>query len=200
MITQQDYDRSISFDEFYQLSETLVKNKDTTGENKSEAYVNYTKLSFKRMKRILKTTAIKPEVKNSVSNIQKPITLLILNESWCGDAAQSIPVIEKMIASNPNVNIRFLIRDENLHVMDQYLTNGSRSIPKLIALDENLTELGTWGPQPQFLNDWYKTHQENPTMEIKELKEQFQLWYNKDKGITLQKEIVELLQLWTKGN
>ena len=197
MITKQDLEKSISFEEFYQLSEKLVENKDTTGENKSDAYVNYTKLSFKRMKRILKTTVITPEVEKTVGSIQKPITLLVLNESWCGDAAQSIPVFEKMIANNPNINIRFLIRDENLEVMDKYLTNGSRSIPKVIALDNELNELGTWGPQPQFLNEWFKTHQANPTIQIQELKEQFQVWYTKDKGQTLQKEMLELLESWS---
>jgi len=196
MITKQDLEKSISFDEFYQLSEKLVENKDTTGENKSDAYVNYTKLSFKRMKRILKTTVITPEVEKTVGSIHKPITLLVLNESWCGEAAQSIPVFEKMIANNPNINIRFLIRDENLEVMDKYLTNGSRSIPKVIALDNELNELGTWGPQPQFLNEWFKTHQANPTIQIQELKEQFQVWYTKDKGQTLQKEMLALLESW----
>lgn len=198
MITTQDLERSISFNEFYQLSQKLVKEKGTTGENKSDAYVNYTKLSFSRMKRILKTTVLSDEVTKAITQITKPITLLVLNESWCGDAAQSIPVFEKMIALNSNINIRFLIRDENLGVMDQYLTNGSRSIPKLIALNDNLKELGTWGPQPQFLKDWYATHQENPTMEIKELKEQFQMWYTKDKGQTLQIEMMDLLEQWAK--
>ena len=196
MLTSKDIKRSLSFTEFYQLAEKLVQEKDTTGENKSEMYVNYTKLSFHRMKRILKTTVVSEEAITLINSIEKPLTLLILVESWCGDAAQSIPVFEKMASYNSNITLRFLLRDENLEVMDQYLTNGGRSIPKLIALDDEFNELGTWGPQPKFLLDWYKSHKENPTMEIKELKEQFQLWYTKDKGQTLQQEMITLLKKW----
>jgi hypothetical protein len=198
MITEKNFQDSMTFEEFYSLSEQLVKNKDSSGENKSDAYVNYTKLSFTRMKRILKTTKINPEITDDLKKLDKPITLLVLNESWCGDAAQSVPVFQKMLEHNPNIKIRVLLRDEHPEVMDQYLTNGSKSIPKVIALDENLNELGTWGPQPHFLNQWYKEHKANPTMQIMELKEQFKKWYTKDKGATLQNEMIDLLKEWNE--
>ena len=78
------------------------------------------------------------------------------------------------------------------------MTNGSKSIPKIIALDWQLNELGTWGPQPQFLDNWYKEERKNPTMQTMELKEQFQHWYTKDKGVTLQNEMIDLLEEWNK--
>jgi len=198
MVTKKNIEDSMSFEEFYRLTEKLVKNKDSSGNNKSDAYINYTKLTFARMKRILKTTQISQSTIEVLKNLDKPITLLVLIESWCGDAAQSIPVFQKMIEHTPNINFRFLMRDENPELMDQYLTNGSKSIPKLIALDEQLNELGTWGPQPQFLKNWLKEHKANPKMQISELKEQFQIWYTKDKGMSLQNEMLDLLKEWNK--
>jgi len=80
--------------------------------------------------------------------------------------------------------------------MDQYLTNGGKSIPKLICVDENLNELGTWGPRPTILQDWLKKEKANPTMEMADLKKEFQIWYTKDKGQTLQREMVLSMQTW----
>lgn len=196
MITQQDIDKSMSFEQFYQLTEQLVKEQSTTGDNKSEAMVDYTKLNFSRMKRILKTTPISEDVSSTVDCLSDKLTLVVIAESWCGDAAQNLPVFAKIAEANPNISLRILLRDDNPEVMDQYLTNGGKSIPKLIALDENLNELGTWGPRPKFLQDWLYENKANPKMEMSELKEQFQIWYTKDKGQTLQKEMVSLMRAW----
>ncbi|MBL4669041.1 MAG: thioredoxin family protein [Flavobacteriales bacterium] len=196
MITQKDIDKSMSFEELYQLVEQLVKNRRSTGEDQSEAMVNYTKLNFSRMKRILKTTPISKDVINTVSCLNDKLTWIVLTESWCGDAAQNIPVFAQIAEANPNINLRILLRDENIDLMNQYLTNGGMSIPKLICLDENLNELGTWGPRPKYLQDWLYENKANPKMEMSELKKEFQVWYTKDKGQTLQKEMVLLMKKW----
>ena len=196
MITQKDLDKSSSFEQYYQLIESLASNGGTTGENKSISLIEYTKLNFSRMKRILKTTSIADEVLSTVNCLNDKLHWVILTESWCGDAAQNIPVFAKIAEANPNITLHFLLRDENLELMDKYLTKGSRSIPKLICLDEELNELGTWGPRPGFLQDWLYKEKANPTLPIDELKKQFQVWYTKDKGQTLQKEMISLMQAW----
>lgn len=196
MITQKDIDKSMSFEEFYQLNENLAKNGGTTGNLQRKDLIDYSKLNFSRMKRILKTTPISEEVSSTVNCLNEKLTWIVLTESWCGDAAQNLPVFAKISEANPNVNLRILLRDENPEIMDQYLTNGGKSIPKLIALDENLKELGTWGPRPKFLQDWLYENKANPQMEMSELKKEFQVWYTKDKGQTLQKEMISLMEAW----
>jgi len=196
MISQQDLDKSMSFEEYYQLNEKLAKEGKSTGENQGDIYVNYTKLNFSRMKRVLKTTPIAEDVSNTVECLNEPLIWVVLAESWCGDAAQNLPVFAKIAEANPNITIKILLRDENETVMNQYLTNGGKSIPKLICLDKDLNELGTWGPRPKFLQDWLYKEKANPSMSMDELKEQFQVWYTKDKGQTLQKEMVILMKEW----
>lgn len=196
MIKQEDIDKSMSFEEFYQLNENLAKNGGTTGNLQRKDLIDYSKLNFSRMKRILKTTPISEEVSSTVNCLNEKLTWIVLTESWCGDAAQNLPVFAKISEANPNVNLRILLRDENPEIMDQYLTNGGKSIPKLIALDENLKELGTWGPRPKFLQDWLYENKANPQMEMSELKKEFQVWYTKDKGQTLQKEMISLMEAW----
>ena len=196
MISSKELNKSMSFEEYYQLNEELAKNGDTTGDNKTESLINYTKLNFSRMKRILKTTAIADEVLKSVDCLNEKLTWVILSESWCGDAAQNIPILAKIAEANSNITIKILLRGENEEIMNQYLTNGSKSIPKLICLDKDYNELGTWGPRPKYLQDWLYKEKANPTMEMSELKKKFQIWYTKDKGQTLQQEMVFLMQKW----
>lgn len=198
MVTKHDLSRSISFNEYYNLVEKLANENGTTGDDQSQEMIDYTKLNYSRMKRIIKTTEASDEVKNSVACFDDKIIWLVIAESWCGDAGQNLPVMAKMAEVNPNIELRVILRDENPDLMNQYLTNGGKSIPKLICLDENLNELGTWGPRPQVLQDWLKQEKINPTMEMSELKEQFQVWYTKDKGQTLQREMLELMKGWLK--
>ncbi|PCI96370.1 MAG: thioredoxin family protein [Flavobacteriales bacterium] len=198
MITQKDIDKSMSFEEYYQLIEQLVKDEKSTGSDQSDAMISYTKLNFSRMKRILKTTPISNEVTDTVECLNDKLTWIVLSESWCGDAAQNIPVFAKIAKANPNINLRILLRDDNSELMNQYLTNGGKSIPKLICVDKNLNELGTWGPRPKLLQDRLYENKKNPIINIDELKKEFQIWYTKDKGQTLQKEMILLMKAWTK--
>ena len=133
---------------------------------------------------------------NLTQTLSDKLTWIVIAESWCGDAAQNLPVMAKIAETNPNITLRVVLRDDNPDLMNQYLTNGGKSIPKLICIDENFNELGTWGPRPKFLQDWLYTEKANPTMEMNELKEQFQVWYLKDKGQTLQREMILLLKAW----
>ncbi len=196
MISQKDLDKSMSFEEYYQLKEELVKIGKATGFEQTESLINHTKLNFTRMKRILKTTPIASEVIETVNCLNEPLTWVVLAESWCGDAAQNLPVFAKIAEANPSITVKVLLRDENEHVMNRYLTNGGKSIPKLICIDKDFNELGTWGPRPKFLQDWLYKEKADPTMSMDELKEQFQVWYTKDKGQTLQREMVLSMKKW----
>ncbi|WP_047152883.1 thioredoxin family protein [Aneurinibacillus tyrosinisolvens] len=72
---------------------------------------------------------------------------IVLTADWCGDAALCVPIVQR-IAELSNMELRFLIRDENLELMDQYLTNGtSRSIPIFIFIDQDGQETKVWGPR-----------------------------------------------------
>jgi hypothetical protein len=196
MITQKDIDKSMSFEEYFQLNEKLASSGSSTGETQSEELVSYTNLNFSRMKRIVKTTPISEVILSTVDCLNDKLYWIVLTESWCGDAAQNLPIFSKIAEANPNINLRILLRDENPELMNQYLTNLSISIPKLICVDENLNELGTWGPRPKFLQDWLYKEKANPTMEMADLKKEFQIWYTKDKGQTLQKEMIMLMEAW----
>ena len=118
----------------------------------------------------------------------------MLTESWCGDAAHIMPVINKVAELNDNINYKIVLRDENEALMNQFLTNGGKSIPKLIMIDDETNEVvNTFGPRPsvatQFVNN-YKAEHGKLTPEFKE---DLQRWYNKDKGQSTIKDLAALI-------
>lgn len=196
MITQQHIDKGISFEAYHQLYQEQVANGQTSGLDQSEGLIAYTKLNFSRLKRSYKTTEIANETKAMLEKISTPLTWLVLTETWCGDAAQNIPVLAKMAELNPAISLKLIFRDENPEVMDNFLTNGSKSIPKLICVNENLEVLGTWGPRPTAIQSWFVEEKNKPTTDMDQLKIDLQQKYNADKGQSLQSELMELLQQW----
>ena len=193
IIAAEYLEKALSYEAYKKLIEDLLAQGLATGPHQSEAFTHYSQLNVQRMHRLEKTFQILPEAKELMARIGKPQTWLVLTEGWCGDAAQSIPVMQGLSQGNPFITLLFLLRDENLELMDQYLTNGvSRSIPKLIALDTaSREELFNWGPRPTPLQElFYKMKTEG--MAFDAAKEELQRWYNKDKTVTIQQEIPAL--------
>ena len=116
--------------------------------------------------------------------------LLVIAEDWCGDASNTVPVIAKFAESVPGLELRVIQRDAYPEVMDQYLTNGARSIPMVIALDENFREVGHWGPRPSELQAWVMAHR--ATTPKSELYPQVRKWYARDRGESTLREVLEV--------
>ncbi|WP_452597768.1 thioredoxin family protein [Pontimicrobium sp. MEBiC01747] len=187
--------KSTSYQEYRELVKELVAKNGTTGETQSEALANYTMLNDRRMKRWDKTIKVSDEVKTEVVTIDRDMTWIVLTESWCGDAAHLMPVMNKVADLNDGIDFRVVLRDENEALMNQFLTNGGKSIPKLIMLDNTTGDIvNTFGPRPseatKLVND-YKAEHGKLTPEFKE---DLQQWYNKDKGQNAIKDLVALLR------
>lgn len=185
--------KGISYTEYRDLVSDLLKVQKSTGPNQSEALYNYSLLNDRRMKRLDKTSKLTEETIENVKKISQPQTWLVLTEGWCGDAAQNLPVLNKIAEENENVDLKLVLRDENLELMDAFLTNGGRSIPKLIALDENKNVLFTWGPRPSVATKMITDYKEQNGVVDAKIKEDLQRWYNKDKGINVQEDLISLL-------
>ncbi len=185
---------AMSYQAYVALVEKLLQQNLSTGHVQSEAYLEYSKLNLQRMRRIEKTVHLTEETKAALHLIQKPVTWLVLTEGWCGDAAQNLPVIELMTRENKNIRLEIILRDDHGDIMDNYLTAGARSIPKLICLDNDaLQERFNWGPRPAELQDLIlKLKDDGVAKEERSLAAQN--WYNKDKGQSLQNEFINLVR------
>ncbi|HEX8264796.1 MAG TPA: thioredoxin family protein [Pyrinomonadaceae bacterium] len=197
----QNYiEKAMTFDEYDSLIDRVVAEGKTTGPNQSEELAQYTKLNQARMRRLFKTSELNESLLETARNVKANWIWLILTEAWCGDAAQNIPTIEKIARENDSIKTLYLLRDENLELMDKYLTNGARAIPKLICLDaETFDEVGTWGSRPQAAYDLFYSLKEQG-LEKTEIIEKIHRWYIEDNTESLQAEFEKLIQNWANKN
>jgi|SRR5580765_7415010 len=189
-------EKAMTFAEYEKLIDDLLKEGKTTGLNQSVAMVGYGKLNRQRMNRLAKTVEISDRTKAAAKQVMRPMIWLILTEGWCGDAAQNVPVIEIIAAESDKIETRYILRDENPDLMDRFLTNGARSIPKLIALDtETLKVLGSWGARPAPAQKMFADMRAKGVCNDA-IHEEIQRWYNSDKSESIQREFEALLDVW----
>ncbi len=194
LITRDIINSAYTYWQFRSYLDELLEQGKTTGENQSEALVEYTRMNAHRMKRLEKKPELQEELKKALDRIDQPQVWLCLVEGWCGDVAQNLPTINKMAEHSENIELKLILRDEYPEIMDRYLTNGARSIPKLIALDrDTLEELWVWGARPADAQKLLLKLKEEG-VEYSEIAEQIHRWYAKDKTRSLQQEFREILE------
>ncbi|MFC2093414.1 thioredoxin family protein [Bacteroidota bacterium] len=199
IITKELISKGYTYSQYKTLIDSLLNADKTTGDDQSESKVNFTKINMQRMKRLHNTTKITEELKKEIMDLKNEWIWLVITEAWCGDAAQNNPVIAKIAEINQNIDLKFILRDENPDVMNAYLTNGNRSIPKLICLDSNiLKEIGTWGPRPEAAQKRVMKDKADPNVSHEEMVKNNQLWYLQDKTLSIQNEFIELIKKWKK--
>ena len=195
-VTEQVIEKGFSYLEFVEFTEKLVEEKRTTGANQSEAYLDYTRMCLQRMNRWNKTAKVSAKMVSLIESIREPQIWLLITEAWCGDGAQSIPYLAKLAELNSKIKLRIIMRDEYPEIMDAYLTNGARSIPKLIAFTGDLkVELFTWGPKPLYLMNRHKEYKhDSKGLSYAGFLEEIHLWYAKNKNHDLESELFPLIQ------
>jgi hypothetical protein len=187
---------SYSYAEYRKLISDLLLEGKATGKEQSENLTHYSLLNQTRMNRLDKTMEITEANKAKLNTLQKKYIWLVISEGWCGDAAQILPILHKMtLESNKKIEMKIILRDENDEVMRYFLTNGTRSIPKLILIDK-LTGivLGDWGPRPKEAIALIGNYKREHGILDETAKTALQLWYLHDKGLSVQNEIIDLMQ------
>ncbi|MCH8534292.1 MAG: thioredoxin family protein [Flavobacteriaceae bacterium] len=186
--------KSENYKSYKNSIQNLFNEGKTTGENQSEAYLHYTELNLQRTKRWDKIGKINPEAVSKISEINTRQIWLVITEAWCGDAGHALPFINKLAELNPKIDLQIVLRDENEELMNNFLTNGGKSIPKLISYSpEDQKVLFTWGPRPdEAMQMVLKEKTAKGKLDSKFI-EQLQKWFNKDKGNQTLKDIVDLV-------
>lgn len=187
--------KSISYKEYRTRITQLVADGKSSGDNYTDEHIGFTKLNDARMHRLDKTLQVIDEVKLFLENLKTNYIWLTIAESWCGDAAQILPVINKMAEVSDKIDLRIVFRDENEALMNLFLTNGTKSIPKIIIINKETQEvIADFGPRPvgakQLIIDYKDAH----GVVDETAKTDLQKWYLQDKGISIQKEVVALMK------
>ena len=175
------------------VSELLSEGK-SSGNEQSEDLLHYSQLNEVRMNRLDKTIVVPEEIKSTMANLNKKYLWLVLAEGWCGDAAQLLPIMHKMDETTAGIDLRIVFRDENDSLMQEFLTNGGRAIPKLIIVNaDNHEVLAAWGPRPEGATRLIKEFKAKFGVVNEEAKTELQKWYLHDKGLSTMEEITKIM-------
>ena len=185
--------KAISYSSYRNLISDLIASGKSSGPIQSAALLNYSMLNDRRMTRLDKTIQLRQETLLTVKKIDKPITWLVLSEGWCGDAAQTLPVINKIANESDLITLKIIFRDEHEELMNYFLTNGGKSIPKLLVLNSENEVLNTWGPRPDKASKMVQDYKNKHGQLDATFKQELQVWYNKDKGVNIQENMLGLL-------
>jgi len=160
--------------------------------------LEFSKLNLHRMSRIGRTWKPSEALAILLSHLDRPQVWMVLSEAWCGDSAQCMPMIRIMAEAAPGVTLRVLARDENLEVMDRYLTDGKRSIPLLVAFDPDGNEMFRWGARPAEAQAVFEQAFAEG-LEKPERLERLHLFYGRNRGQALDAEFVDILDRYPEG-
>ncbi len=185
---------SHSYTEYRNIVSKLISEGKSTGKEQSADLLHYSELNEVRMKRLEKTLKLDLEVEKALQNLKSKQTWLVISEGWCGDAAQILPIIKLMSEASKNIDLKLVFRDENEELINLFLTNGAKSIPKLMILDQNSNVIYHWGPRPEGAKNLIIEYKAKNGIVDEAAKIALQKWYLDDKGISTIKEIVAILQ------
>lgn len=193
-LVKENISKGINYQDYRALVAQHVEKGTSTGPHQSEELSNYTLLNHSRMKRLDKTTKVSETLEKKYRDYKVEVTWLVITESWCGDAAQNLPVINKLAELNSGIDLKMVSRDDNPELMDEFLTNGARAIPKLIAFDHKKEEvIGLWGPRPTIATEMVAAYKKEHGTLTPEFKKDLQIWYNKDKGVSTFDDLAQLI-------
>lgn len=186
---------SYTYLEYKKIVSDFLSEGKSTGNEQSEDLLHYSTLNESRLKRLDKTITVPEEISVKLKALEREYIWLVIAEGWCGDAAQILPILNKMALETDQIDLKIVFRDLNDDLMNHFLTNGARAIPKLIIIDKASGKVcNHWGPRPKGASDLIKKYKEQFGIVDEEAKSQLQLWYLHDKGFSTQNEVVGIMQ------
>jgi hypothetical protein len=193
-IIAQSVLKGVSYSEYRNRVSELLSQGKSAGNEQSADLLHYSELNETRMNRLEKTIHIGQSIEQELGRLQRHYYWLVLSEGWCGDAAQLLPIFNKMANTSEKIELKIVFRDENDALMNQFLTNSSKAIPKVIIIDkESLQVKGSWGPRPEGATNLIKSYKSQYGVVDETAKKELQLWYLHDKGLSTQNELIQLM-------
>lgn len=180
----------MDFTAFQQVFDQVLNKEITTAPYDNPKKVEHVLLNQRRQERWLKQGKLLPELSEKIKQLKQKQQWVLITEPHCGDSAHTAPFIKLLSELNPLIDLEVQLRDSDSEI-EQYLFQGTRSIPILIIRDEQGLDLGTWGPRPKNLilkrGEWLEQKMPHEELEI-----EIQQWYNRDKGESFQSELTEI--------
>lgn len=182
------WENALSFEAYMAVAKDRAENP-VEGDEKNEYY----ELGLQRMDRTLKTFKLNQESLEKLKAKNFTGKILIISEPWCGDASATVPAVSKFFEAAGN-EVKIFLRDDDTSLIDQFLTDGTQSIPKILILDEDLTVQNVWGPRPEYGTQLLKKFKQDEAAYPREdFYNDLQVYYAKNRGADAIEEILNLI-------
>ncbi|MBC7847092.1 MAG: thioredoxin family protein [Flavobacterium sp.] len=186
--------KSHDYHEFRKMISDLLIEGKSTGYEQSESHTYYSGLNDARMDLLDKTITISEGNIGKLKSLKRKYIWLVLAEGWCTDSSQIIPFLNKMAYESGKIELKIVLPDENEDLMDLFMTNSVRAIPKLIVVDKESGDVfGSWGPMPKGARDLIRNYKEKNGEIDETAKSDLETWYLNDKGVAVQQELIDLM-------
>lgn len=183
------WQNAISFDEYMKVAEERFHNNPDQNDEHQEYY----ELGLQRLNRTIKTYKVDPAQLEELKAKDFTGKILIISEPWCGDASATVPAVSTFF-TEAGIPVKVFLRDSDLSLIDQFQTNGTQSIPKVLIINDDFSIKANWGPRPQYGNELLKKFKENPeTYPREDFYNDLQVYYAKNRGKDAIQEIISLL-------
>jgi hypothetical protein len=193
-IIKDSFLKSYTYSEYRNIVSEHLQQGKSTGNDQSDDLLHYSKLNDTRMNRLDKTLEFDKNSIETFDALKNNYYWLVISEGWCGDAAQLLPIFNKIALASDKIELKVVFRDENEPLMNLFLTNGGKAIPQLIILDkETLDFKGNWGPRPEGSASLIREYKAKHGVVDETAKTELQLWYHNDKGLSTIKELSTLM-------
>ena len=200
VITKELIAAGMTFDQYMDLTKSIVESIHSEGKYVQPSTLRYTQSNWERMNKVLQNTVISQRLYNQISELKEEWVWLVITEPWCGDASWGVPALYLIASSSEKIDFRIILRDTHTDIMKAYQTDGSDSIPKLICLRNNdLKELGTWGPRPDILHQQVLKWKDEPGADYKTSVRQLHAWFEADMSKSIEEELSILVKQWKEN-
>jgi hypothetical protein len=125
--------------------------------------------------------------------------ILAIAEDWCGDSANTIPYLARLVERTDNLEMRVVNSKVGRAVMEGHRTpDGRAATPTLVLLDGGWNEAGCFVERPTPLMAWYLENKADKTSD--ELHEYIYAWYTADAGAATVDDVLTLLESAAAGH
>jgi hypothetical protein len=183
----------MNYSTYKQLFDEILENPKPAAPYDDETYLNYVRLNRSRMKRWDTQMILDKKLVFQLKQISQPQHWIIISEPWCGDAAHTVPFLVRMTEQNDLLSYEIQLRDSEPFLIEEYLTNGGKAIPKLIVRDDSGNDIFVWGPRT-ISAQRLANHLKSANASKPDILDALQRWYNQDKGDSLCLELSVFLK------
>ena len=188
MDIEKFWNEAVSYDEYLIEAEKRYNDAKINGD---KDYEEYYRLGLQRMNRMWDKYVPDEEQKAILKSINFDGKILVITEPWCGDASQVVPILPKFF---DNIEVRYTYRDQEPSLIDDFLTNGGKSIPVVLLLDKEFNVINHWGPRPKQGKELLERYKADPVAFPKDrFYVELQTYYAKNRGFDTIAELLELI-------